>query len=141
MRPVVRQLRSAFVIATSWGALWAAIGVSVTLLLAVVRPQEIGADEGPGKVAAVLGLVGFLSGLGFAGLLCFAEKGQRFSELSMRRIALWGFIGGAAIPALVGADIGEGWITGILGAIFAAGSLALARQVRSLATDPSALPR
>ena len=67
MNSIGRRLRGALVIAVTWGGLWAAIGVALTLFLGIVRPAEIDPGEGPGKVVAVLGLVGFLSGLGFAG--------------------------------------------------------------------------
>lgn len=128
MTNVVRRLRGAFGIAVTWGALWAVIGVALTLAVRVVRPEEIDPGEGPGKVAAVLGLVGFLSGLGFAGLLLLGERRRTIRELPLGRVALWGFLGAAAIPLLTGADVGEGWITGSLGGIFAATSLAVARR-------------
>ena len=85
MTNVVRRLRGAFGIAITWGALWAAIGVALTLAVRVVRPEEIDPGEGPGKVAAVLGLVGFLSGLGFAGLLLSGERPWTIRELSRTR--------------------------------------------------------
>jgi hypothetical protein len=124
----LRRLRGAVGIAVTWGALWAAIGVVLTLAIGVLRPEEIDPGEGPGKVAAVLGLVGFLSGLGFAGLLYVGEKRRTIRELSLGRVALWGALGAAAIPALMGAPVGEGWITGILGGVFAVASVAVARR-------------
>lgn len=82
--------------------------------------------------------VGFLSGLGFAGLFAFGEKRRTIHELSLGRAALWGFPGAAAVPALTGADVGEGWITGTLGALFAATSLAIARRAVLPTTKQSA---
>jgi len=37
-------------------------------------------------------------------------------------------LGSAAIPALLGAPAGDGWLTGILGATFASASVAIARR-------------
>lgn len=125
---MLRRLRGAMGIAVTWGSLWAAIGAVVAIAIGVVRPEEIDPGEGPGNVAAVFGLVGFLSGLGFAALLHMREKRRTIPELSLSRVALWGAVGGAAIPALIGAPVGEGWITGTLGALFAAGSVAVARR-------------
>ena len=124
----LRRLRGAAGIAVTWGSLWAAIGVVLTLAIGVLRPEEIDPGEGPGKVAAVLGLVGFLSGLGFAAILYMGEKRRTIRELSLGRVALWGAVSAAAIPGLIGAPVSEGWITGTLGAIFAAGSVAVARR-------------
>ena len=125
---VLRRLRGAAGIALTWGSLWAAIGVVLALAIGVLRPEEIDPGEGPGKVAAVLGLAGFLSGIGFAALLSVGEKRRTIRELSLRRVALWGALGGAAIPALIGAPVGEGWVTATLGGLVAAGSVAVARR-------------
>ena len=141
MNSIGRRLRGALVIAVTWGGLWAAIGVALTLIVGSVRPAEIDPGEGPGNVATVLGLVGFLSGLAFAGLLSLGENRRTIRELSMGRVALWGFLGAAAIPALTGAAVGEGWITGSLGAIFATASLAGARRGALRGTDHSALSK
>ena len=137
MSHFVRRLRGALGLATTWGAAWAAISVAFALALGIARPEEIAAGEGPAQVAVVLGLAGFLAGLGFAAFLLLCEKRRTIHALSLGRVALWGFLGAAAVPVLLGADIGEGWITGTLGAIFAAASLALARRRVSRGASPS----
>ena len=124
----IRRLRGAMGIALTWGILWAAFGALLTLVVMVLSPEQVDAGEGPAKVATVLGLVGFLSGLGFAGLLHLGEKRRSIRELSLGRVALWGALGAAAIPALVGANAGEGWFSGLLGGVFAAASVAVARR-------------
>ena len=128
MTNALRRLRGVVGIALTWGVAWAAIGMALTLIVTAVAPDQIDGDEGPSKVGMVLGFAGFLSGLGFAGLFMLGEKGRTVRDLSLGRAGLWGFLGGAAIPALMGADIGEGVITGTLGAVFAAGTLAWARR-------------
>jgi hypothetical protein len=128
MTQLVRRLRGALGIGVTWGVLWAAIGLVLGVILGVVRPEDIDPGEGPGKIASVLGLVGFLSGLGFAGLFSLAERRRTIHELSLGRVALWGLLGAAAIPLLTGADASVGFITGPMGAVFAATSVAAARR-------------
>jgi hypothetical protein len=128
MTTLFRRLRGAVTIGVIWALLWIAIGLILLAIVRVVRPQEIETGEGPGTVLPILGLVGFLSGLGFAGLLSVAERRTGLHELSLTRVALWGLLGSAAIPLLMGADVGNGWLTGPMGAIFATASVAIARR-------------
>ena len=128
MTTLARRLRGALGIGVTWGVLWAGIGVLLALIVGVVRPDNIDPGEGPGKIAAILGLVGFFAGLGFAGLLSLAEGRRTIHALSLGRVALWGFLGAAALPLLTGADASVGVITGPLGALFATASVAAARR-------------
>jgi hypothetical protein len=128
MTRLIRRLRGAVSIGVAWGLLWIAIGLILIALIGVFRPQEIDPGEGPGKVLPILGLVGFLSGLGFAALLSLAERRTRLDELSLTRVALWGLLGSAAIPLVMGTDASMGWLTGPMGAIFATASVAIARR-------------
>src|SRR5918999_1450447 len=45
-----RRLRGDVGIPVTWGALWAAIGVVLTLAVGILWPEEIDPGEGPGKV-------------------------------------------------------------------------------------------
>ena len=128
MRLLARRVRGALGIGVTWGALWIAIGVVVITLLAVFRPEEIDPGEGPAKVLPIFGLVGFLSGLGFAVWLSLAERRRTLRQLSLLRVALWGLLGGVAIPLLMGTDGSMGWVTGPMGAAFAGASVAAARR-------------
>jgi hypothetical protein len=82
---------------------------------------------------------GFVGGVSFALILSVAESRRTLDQLSLWRVALWGFIGGivlllslALLPMgpefsfrslmIVLTDVG------LLGAGFAAGSVAIARQ-------------
>src|SRR4029450_5601058 len=128
MTKLLRRIRGALGLGVNWGVLWAAIGALTVALISVFRPGDIDVGEGPAKAAAIFALVGFLSGLGFAGLLSGAERRRTLGDLSLGRVVLWGFLGAAAIPFLLGTD-GSMWpITGALGALFAAGSVASARR-------------
>jgi hypothetical protein len=115
------------------------IGLLLLAVFGVFRPQEIDPGEGPGKVLPILGLVGFLSGLGFAFLLSLAERRTGLHELSLMRVAFWGLLGSAAIPLLLGRDAGNGWVTGPMGAIFATASVAIARR-GAARTNAASLP-
>ena len=128
MRAFMRWLRGAVSIGLTWAALWVLIGLVLFTVIRIVHPEDIGPGEGLGKVLPILGLVGLLSGLGFAGLFSLGERRRTLRQLSLGRVALWGLLGSAAIPLLMGTDGSMGWLTGVLGATFAAGSVALARR-------------
>ena len=137
MTRFIRRLRGALSIGVIWGALWAVLGAVLAVMVGVVAPQQIGPGEGPARVALILGLVGFFSGLGFAGLLAAAERRRTLHELSLVRVALWGLLGGVAIPLLMGTDGSMGWMTGPMGAALATASVAIARrEVLRDATPP-----
>ena len=90
MTRLVRWLRGAVAIGLTWGVAWVAIGVVLFVVISTVRPDDIGPGEGPGKALPILGLAGFLSGLGFAGLVSLAEQRTSLRKLSLPRVALWG---------------------------------------------------
>ena len=128
MRRFARWLRGALGIGLTWAGLWVVFGIVVGIVIRIVDPSDIGPGEGPGVVLPILAVVGFLSGLGFAGLFSLAERRRTLTELSPGRAALWGLVGSAAIPLLMGTDGSMGWLTGTLGATFAAASVAIARR-------------
>lgn len=128
MTDLLRKLRGALGIGVTWGVSWALLGALLGILVGIVRPSDIDPGEGPATIARVLGFVGLISGIGFATLLSLTESRKSIRELSLVRAALWGFLGAAAIPALTGADASMGLISGGLGALFAAGSIATARH-------------
>jgi len=76
----------------------------------------------------ILGVVGLLSGVGFATILSLAERRRALHDLSLIRVGLWGCVGSAAIALLMGTDGSVGVMTAALGAMFATGSVALARR-------------
>jgi hypothetical protein len=81
------------------------------------------------------GLLGFLSGVTFSGLLGLLAGNRRFNDMSIPRFAGWGAAGGVLLAGacrlLVGPDVELtvlGPIFAVAGAISAAGTLALARR-------------
>ena len=132
MTRLVRTLRGATVIGIAWGFAWILVGALIWLVIRVVSPEDIAPGEGPERALPILGLVGLLSGFGFAALLALAERRNRLETLALPRVALWGLLGSAAIPLLIGTDGSMGWVTGPMGAVFAAASVAIARRASRL---------
>jgi hypothetical protein len=132
-----RWLRGALAVGLTWAVLWIVFGIVLGSVIWIFQPEDIGPGEGLSKALPILGLVGLLSGLGFAALLSLAERRRKLRELSLARVALWGLLGSAAVPWLMGADGSEGWLTGFLGATFAAGSVAIARRGADRLEAPS----
>jgi hypothetical protein len=128
MKKLLRWIRGALGIGVTWAALWMVFGVLLVIVARIVRPHDVGPGEGLSEVLPVLAIVGLLSGLGFAAFLSVAERRRKLHELSLGRVALWGLLGSAAIPLVLGTDGSMGWLTGLLGATFATGSVALARR-------------
>lgn len=128
MNAWLRRLRGALGIGVTWAGLWTAVGLGLAGVLRILRPADFDPGEGLGVILPVLALVGFLSGLGFALLLSLSERKRTLGELSLPRVALWGLLGSAAIPLLLGTDGTMGVLTGLLGAVFASGTVAVARR-------------
>ena len=128
MRALARWIRGALSVGVTWSVLWVMIGVALWGVFKIFQPEDIGPGEGLSVVLPILGTVGLLSGLGFSGLLTLAERRRGLGELSLGRVGLWGALGSAAVPLLMGADPSMGWLTGSLGAVFATSSVAIARR-------------
>ncbi|MDX1494670.1 MAG: hypothetical protein R3253_11450 [Longimicrobiales bacterium] len=131
----LRRIRGAIGMGLTWAFAWFAAGM---VLLFIVG---FGAADVPFPLG--FGLLGFLAGVTFSGVLGLVEGRRSFHEMSLPRFALWGGLGGLLFSAVfVGiTDVPANGLL-LLGPIFAAagagcaaGSLALAR----MATDP-ALP-
>ena len=131
-----RRLRGIVGTGLTWAVGW---GVAFAGLFATLGFPYGGLVE-----AAVNGIIlGFSAGGSFAIILSIAERRRTLQELSLRRVGVWGGIGGMTLlllftPAVFnyGRPFGEILTSylvqlsfmGILGAGFAAGSVALARK-------------
>jgi hypothetical protein len=78
---------------------------------------------------------GFVAGTAFAVVLSVAERDNRLEDLSLRRVALWGAVGGlllSVIPMAFGVPVpyllGPLVMNGAIGAGMASGSVVLARR-------------
>jgi hypothetical protein len=112
----------------TWAFAWFAAGMVLLLI--------VGLDAADVPFPLFFGLLGFLAGVTFSGILGLMEGRRRFDEMSLPRFAVWGGVGGLLFSSLfvLATDLGGGAFLG-LGAVFAlagagcaAGSLALARM-------------
>jgi hypothetical protein len=84
----------------------------------------------------IFGVLGFIAGVTFSGLLVLTEGRRRFDQMSLPRFAAWGAVGGLLLSALFArlASLGWGDVLAIVptfavaSAACASGSLALARR-------------
>ena len=128
MKKWLRRIRGAIGMGLTWAIAW--FGAGLILLLVV----GFGAADVPFPL--VFGLLGFLAGVMFSGVLGIVEGRRRFDQMSLPRFAVWGGIGGlllSGIFVLAAALGGEallvlGPVLALAGAGSAAGSLAVARM-------------
>jgi hypothetical protein len=111
----------------AWAAAW--FGAGILLLLIV----GVGAADVPFPL--LFGLLGFLAGATFSGVLGIVEGRRRFDQLSLPRFAGWGALGGLLLSGILALVAGLGGEFLVLGPVFAlagagsaAGTLALARR-------------
>ncbi len=136
MKKWLRRIRGAIGMGLTWAIAW--FGAGLILLLVV----GFGAANVPFPLG--FGLLGFLAGVMFSGVLAIVEGRRRFDQMSLPRFAAWGGIGGlllSGIFVLAAALGGEallvlGPVFALAGAGSAAGSLALARR-RKTGTCPT----
>lgn len=128
MRNWLRRIRGAIGMGLIWAMTW--FGAGLILLLVV----GVGAADVPFPL--FFGLLGFLAGVTFAGILGIAERRRTFDQMSLPRFAAWGGVGGFLLSVVLAVVLG-GDAFPILGSIFAlsgagcaAGTLALARRAK-----------
>jgi hypothetical protein len=144
---LLRKLRGLFGVGVTWGVLWGGIGAVIGFALGAVNP---GAWIGANPIiewALGMGAYGLISGIGFGGLLALGEGSRTLRDLSLKRVALWGILGSAAVPLFFGAlgffdagttlldVLGAIAVTGSLGGTFAPGSVAIARRAELAEPD------
>ena len=127
MKKWLRRIRGAIGVGLTWAAAWFGAGM---ILLFVVG---FGAADVPFPL--FFGLLGFLAGVTFSGLLGVFARRRRFDEMSLPRFAGWGALGGLLLSGIVVVAAGPageflvlGPVFALAGAISAAGTLALARR-------------
>jgi hypothetical protein len=97
---IMRRLRGLIGMATTWGVCFSALS-SVLFLAARLTgslPMEVFGTRMVLAIAARGFVVGALAGAVFSLVLAAAERRRTLSRLSSGRVALWGFLGTAAIP-------------------------------------------
>jgi hypothetical protein len=123
----------------TWGVGWAIVMFIIGSIIGVVDPDSIDQGEEPWRIAGLVAGVGFLSGVAFAGLFSWIENRRSLRDLSVARAAIWGALGGAALPLLTTMNDVVLFNTMPLGAIFAASTVAIARRAALREPDPAEL--
>ena len=115
---MLRRIRGAVTVAVAWAAIWFLIGALLGWPLQWFTDSQ--------RATTVLGswtALGCISGLVFAQLLAWLERGQSIERLRPSRFGLWGTLAGAGVPlalslALVLADPAS-YLTGASAGMFA----------------------
>ena len=122
----MRRIRGGIGIGLLWGTAW--FGAGMVLLLIV------GLDAADVPFPLFFGLLGFIAGLAFSGILGAVERRRSFDQMSIPRFAALGGVGGFLLSLVLTLIVGGGALP-LLGPIFAgagaacaAGTLALARK-------------
>ena len=135
----LRKIRGALGLGVVFGATWGAAGG----LLALVLYLTTGSIQADVPFPVGFGILGFLAGTTFGGILGLLEGNRRFEQMSIPRFAGWGAAGGALFAAVfttfaatIGGE-GTGFfrvlpmlmgVFGAGGALCASGALAIARR-------------
>ncbi len=125
MKNLLRRVRGFIGMGLTWSAGFIAFMTGYALIL--------GQFAGFVSMLPLFGSIGFLMGGTFGGFLALTERSKRLEDLSLRRVALWGGLGGAiaitAASLMLGAFPPWGFFTVLTGvsAAFAAGQVAIAR--------------
>lgn len=130
MRKWLRRVRGAIGIGITWGVVWSASGTV---------PRWIFGFNPDAPFPIIFGVLGFVAGVTFSGLLALTESRRRFEEMSLPRFAGWGAVGGLLLSAFFANVASLGWGDALMiaptfavaCAACASGSLALARRAVS----------
>jgi len=123
----MRRIRGAIGIGVTWAAAWALVG-SV--------PRWLFGFNTDAPFPIIFGVLGFIAGVIFSGLLMLTEGRRGFDQMTLPRFAAWGAVGGFLLSAIFTRAASLGWADAlaiaptfaVASAICASGSLALARR-------------
>ena len=115
-------------IGLTWAVGWGVVGGLLTAILRIFRPGDFDAGENELVAAALFAMAGFLCGSAFSLLFALAERRRAVDDLSVLRAAVWGGVGAAGLPFLTTMNDSLAILFAPLGAAFAAGAVALAKQ-------------
>ena len=127
MRKWLRRIRGAIGMGFTWAFAWSAVGLVPRWLLGF-NPDA--------PFPIIFGVLGFIAGVTFSGLLVLTEGRRRFDQMSLPRFAGWGAIGGLLLAALFSKAASLRWqdvlaiapTFAVACAVCASGSLAVARR-------------
>ena len=140
MKQWVRRLRGVLGTGALWGVAGTALGTVGGLMASLFGGVPLLGSVSVWGLGA--GVLGFLLGSGFAGVLTAIEGRRTLDELSVGRAAVWGALAGGVFPIIwLLASLGSGIGTtipiadaasgsyGALSAALAAGTVALAKHL------------
>lgn len=124
----LRRIRGAIGMGLTWGLAWFGAGLILLMIIG------FGAADVPFPLG--FGLLGFLAGITFSGVLGIVEGRRTFDQMSLPRFAVWGGVGGILFSGIFVVVAALGWdvllilapVFALSGAVCASGSLALARM-------------
>src|SRR5438094_7448281 len=94
---MLRKVRAAVVITAVWVLCWIPFAVGLDHILVAILVPEPRIDN-PYTPVRVWAIWGALSGLAFAIVLGFSERGRAVGSLSPVRVLTWGALGSALVP-------------------------------------------
>jgi hypothetical protein len=127
MRKWLRRIRGAIGMGVMWAAAWSAAGMI---------PRWVLGFNPDAPFPIIFGVLGFIAGLTFSGLVVLTERRRRFDQISLPRFAAWGATGGLLLSAVFAKAASLAWgdvlaiapTFALASAVCASGSLALARR-------------
>ena len=127
MRKWLRRIRGAIGMGFTWAFAWSAVGLI---------PRWVLGFNPDAPFPIIFGVLGFMAGVSFSGILALTEGRRRFDQMSLPRFAGWGAIGGLLLSAVFAKMASLGWgdvlaiapTFAVACAACASGSLALARR-------------
>lgn len=132
----LRRVRGAIGMGFTWGAAWSVAGV----VLAAITGFKADAP-----FPIIFGVLGFGAGIIFSACLSLTDGRRRFDQMSLRRFAAWGAMGGLLLAAIFSKAASLGWgdvlmiapTFALASAICASGSLAVARRAERRELSPA----
>ena len=127
MRGLLRRVRGAFGIGVIWAVAWSLVGQLPRFVLGYTPDAPF---------PLIFGVIGFLAGVIFSVVLALTEGRRRFDQMSIKRFAGWGAVGGVLLSGvwtrIASLELGDVLMIvptfAAACAVCAAGSLALARR-------------
>lgn len=123
----LRRLRGFLGVGVTWGIGWSAVGALMMSIVLLLDPASIDAGDFTGMLGVFFTL-GVISGSVFSLALAVLESRKSIRELSAGRMAVWGAVGASLLPLLTPVPDDNAIIMAPIGALFAAGSVALAKR-------------
>jgi hypothetical protein len=127
MRQWVRRVRGAIGMGLIWAAAWSVAGMV---------PRWVFGFNADAPFPLIFGVLGFIAGVTFSGLLVLTKGRRTFDQMSLARFAGWGAMGGLLLSGVFAAAASLGWgdvlaiapTFALASAVCASGSLAIARR-------------